>query len=63
MDYLSKEPGRWRKEDLWNFAKTVREISKPTIIVANKMDLSPAERNYEKLANEFGQAFVIPASS
>jgi hypothetical protein len=58
-----KEPGRWRKEDLWNFAKTVREISKPTIIVANKMDLSPAERNYEKLAGEFGQAFVIPASS
>jgi len=58
-----KEPGRWRKEDLWNFAKTAREISKPTIIVANKMDLGPAERNYEKLANEFGQAFVIPASS
>ena len=58
-----KEPARWRKEDLWNFAKTVREISKPTIIVANKMDLSPAERNYEKLTDEFGQAFVIPASS
>jgi len=58
-----KEPARWRKEDLWNFAKTVREISKPTIIIANKMDLSPAERNYEKLADEFGQAFVIPASS
>jgi len=41
----------------------VREISKPTLIVANKMDLSPAERNYGKLTNEFGQAFVIPASS
>ena len=58
-----REPTRWRKEDVWNFAKTVREISKPTVIVANKMDLSPAERNYEKLADEFGQAFVIPASS
>jgi ribosome-binding ATPase YchF (GTP1/OBG family) len=58
-----KEPSRWTKEDLWNFAKSVREISKPTIIVANKMDLAPAESNYEKLAKEFGQAFVTPASS
>ena len=60
---LGKDPARWRKEDLWEFAKSVREISKPTIVVANKMDLGPAERNYEKLAKEFGQAFVIPASS
>jgi len=58
-----KEPSRWTKDDLWNFAKSVREISKPTIIVANKMDLAPAESNYEKLAKEFGQAFVTPASS
>jgi hypothetical protein len=29
---------------------------------ANKMDLSPAERNYQKLADEFRLAFVIPAS-
>jgi ribosome-binding ATPase YchF (GTP1/OBG family) len=60
---LDKDPARWRKEDLWEFAKSVREISKPTIVVANKMDLGPAERNYEKLAKEFGQAFVVPASS
>lgn len=39
------------------------QISKPTIIIANKMDLGPAEANYEKLTKEFGQAFVIPASS
>jgi ribosome-binding ATPase YchF (GTP1/OBG family) len=58
-----KEPSRWTKDDLWNFAKSVREISKPTVIVANKMDLAPAESNYEKLAKEFGQAFVTPASS
>jgi len=57
------EPVRWKKSDVWNFAKTLREISKPTLIVANKMDLSPAERNYEKLTDEFGRAFVIPASS
>jgi hypothetical protein len=27
------------------------------------MDLAPGEKNYERLVKEFGQAFVIPASS
>ncbi len=60
---MDKDPGKWNRDDLWNFAKSVRQISKPTLIIANKMDLSPAERNYENLAKEFGQAFVLPASS
>jgi ribosome-binding ATPase YchF (GTP1/OBG family) len=58
-----KELGRWNKEDVWNFAKSIRQISKPTLIIANKMDVAPAERNYANLVKEFGQAFVIPASS
>ncbi len=58
-----KDLNRWKREDTWNFAKSVREISKPTLIIANKMDLAPAEKNYERLVKEFGQAFVIPASS
>ncbi len=41
----------------------MREISKPTLIVANKMDIALGAKNYEKLIKEFGQAFVIPASS
>jgi hypothetical protein len=64
MNHLAdRELDRWKSDDLWNFAKSVREVSKPTIIVANKMDLSPAEKNYDRLTKEFGQAFVIPASS
>jgi ribosome-binding ATPase YchF (GTP1/OBG family) len=59
----SKDLGRWKREDVWNFAKSIRQISKPTLIIANKMDLAPAEKNYEKLVKEFGQAFVSPASS
>ncbi len=35
----------------------------PHLIVANKMDIALGEKNYEKLIKEFGQAFVIPASS
>ena len=59
----AEDLGRWKREDTWAFAKSVREISKPTLIVANKMDLAPGEKNYERLIKEFGQAFVIPASS
>jgi len=61
--FVEKDLGRWTREDLWDFAKSVREVSKPTIILANKMDLGPAEANYQKLAKEFGQAFVTPASA
>lgn len=60
---VDKELGKWKREDVWNFSKSVREISKPTLIMANKMDLAPAETNYGKLVKEFGQAFVLPASS
>jgi len=59
----AKDLRRWTREDVWNFAKSIRQTSKPTLIVANKMDLAPAEKNYEKLVMEFGQAFVIAASS
>ncbi len=59
----NKDLAKWVREDVWNFAKSVRQTSKPTLIIANKMDLSPAEKNYEKLVKEFGQAFVLPASS
>jgi ribosome-binding ATPase YchF (GTP1/OBG family) len=57
------DPADWKRDEIRRFAKSIREISKPTIIVANKMDLFPAERNYDRLAKEFGQAFVIPAAS
>ncbi len=62
-DLVDKNLGSWKREDVWNFAKSIRRISKPTLMIANKMDLSPSEKNYEKLVKEFGQAFVLPASS
>ena len=58
-----KDLGRWSHEDVWGFAKSIRQISKPTHIIANKMDLAPADKNYVNLVKEFGQAFVLPASS
>lgn len=60
---VDKDLGRWSREDVWGFAKSIRQISKPTLIIANKMDLAPADKNYVNLVKEFGQAFVLPASS
>ena len=62
-DLADKDLTKWSREDVWNFSKSVRGISKPTLIVANKMDIALGEKNYEKLIKEFGQAFVIAASS
>ena len=58
-----KDLGRWSREDVWGYAKSIRQISKPTLIIANKMDLAHADKNYVNLVKEFGQAFVLPASS
>lgn len=48
-------------EDIEIFAKTLREISKPIVIVANKIDLESSQRNYEKLKNKYKN--LIPASA
>ncbi len=53
----------WNEDELLGFANRIREVSKPTIIVANKMDLGRADENYQRLAEDFGDRIVVPASS
>jgi len=43
------KPTLWSEEDFLQFVDTLRRISKPMLIVANKMDLPYAEANLEKL--------------
>jgi ribosome-binding ATPase YchF (GTP1/OBG family) len=43
------KPTLWSEEDFFQFVDTLRRISKPMLIVANKMDLPHAEANLEKL--------------
>jgi ribosome-binding ATPase YchF (GTP1/OBG family) len=50
----------WDDNDLINFAKELRKISKPIIICANKCDIAP-ESNLEKLKKL--DSLVIPASA
>ncbi len=58
-----KSPKDWKDEDARLFAEKLRAISKPTVIIANKMDLAEAEKNFERLRTEFKSQLVIPVSS
>jgi ribosome-binding ATPase YchF (GTP1/OBG family) len=43
------KPTLWSEQDFLRFVDTLRRISKPMLIVANKMDLPEAEANLDKL--------------
>ncbi len=55
-----KSPKDWKDDDARLFAEKIRAISKPTVIIANKMDLAEAEKNFERLRTEFKSQLVIP---
>jgi ribosome-binding ATPase YchF (GTP1/OBG family) len=55
--------GDWEDEDFRTFASEIRYLSKPTLIVANKMDMPISERNFKGLQETFGERFVVPCSA
>jgi ribosome-binding ATPase YchF (GTP1/OBG family) len=59
----TKHPKEWKDEDSRKFSENIRIVSKPTLIIANKMDLAHSEKNFEKLREEFNSQLIIPASS
>jgi len=46
-----------------DFCWSLRDISKPTLIVANKVDLPSATENFNRLREEYKDIIVIPASA
>jgi ribosome-binding ATPase YchF (GTP1/OBG family) len=62
-ELVDVELKRWKAGDVERFAAKIRDLSKPTMIIANKMDLAYAEENYRRLSQEFGRAMVIPCSA
>jgi ribosome-binding ATPase YchF (GTP1/OBG family) len=45
----AEKPTSWSEEDFLRFVDTMRRVSKPMLIVANKIDLPTAEANLERL--------------
>jgi ribosome-binding ATPase YchF (GTP1/OBG family) len=46
-----------------DFCWGLRDISKPTLIVANKVDLPTATENFNRLREEYKDIIVVPASA
>ena len=44
------------------FSRALREISKPMVIVANKIDVEPGAENYQRLKGTYGD-LIIPSSN
>ena len=48
--------------DSKKFASHLRKISKPTLIVANKVDVKDADKNFARLRERYNDSIVIPVS-
>jgi len=60
-DLNAEKPTLWGEEDLITFVDTMRRVSKPMLLAANKIDLPPAEENLERLRQL--DYTVIPCSA
>lgn len=66
MKKLSLDPTRpidWTEEQLHKMAVEFRKLTKPMILVANKIDLPTAKTNLERIKKEFPEMTIIPCSA
>jgi ribosome-binding ATPase YchF (GTP1/OBG family) len=54
---------RWSPEETMEFSTTLLTVSKPTLLIANKMDLPNSEDNLEKLSEYFSEGLVAACSA
>jgi ribosome-binding ATPase YchF (GTP1/OBG family) len=50
-------------DDTKRFAWMLRDVSKPTLIVANKIDIPTAAENFKRIREEYKDMLVVPASA
>ncbi len=49
--------------DSKSFATVLRKVSKPTLIVANKIDILGADKNFDRLRERYTDTIIVPASA
>lgn len=59
----SNKVSAWGDDELFEFTKSLRRISKPIIIAANKTDMDISEENVKRIKSEFAHSIIIPVSS
>jgi ribosome-binding ATPase YchF (GTP1/OBG family) len=60
---INEEFIRWTPEDIMGFSSTLLTVSKPTLLIANKMDLPASEDNLEALSDYFSEGLVAACSA
>src|SRR3989338_966814 len=60
---LDKDIIKWDKDALLRIAIELRKATKPMLIACNKIDVQGAEKNFERLKNEFKDCMLIPCSA
>ena len=58
----NKNPGSWTNEDLEDFSRILREISKPILLAANKIDKEKSKENLNSLKDKCTSP-IIPCSA
>ncbi|MFH1770980.1 MAG: redox-regulated ATPase YchF [archaeon] len=63
LNLNKNSPSSWTEDELFKLAAAFRKKTKPMIIAANKIDISGAYENYERLKKEFPEHMIIPCSA
>ena len=60
---LIHHPMEWSEDDLFNLARELRKLTKPTVIAANKIDVPGSKLNLEKAREKYKEYKIIPCSA
>ncbi len=63
LEMIDKDIYSFKDEDLKEFSRILREISKPIIIAANKIDVEISEENIKILKEKYPDKIIIPVSA
>ena len=63
LGFKTNDAVNWTEEQLSSFAYELRDLTKPMIIAANKIDRPEAKKNYENLKKEFPELSIVPCSA
>jgi len=59
----SSKPSSWREEELRTFVHYLRIVAKPTVIVANKIDIPEAKDLYREMLKRLPDRIIVPATA